>query len=553
MKRGRARRRNHYRKTGYPWGKIWLLSALAAAAVLYGVVEFRSGRGQEAGKVPAGTSGPGPGTGEIQAAHESSYGSSADTDDRQTEAAGPWSFRVVDIKDSVPVEIPLEWQENPDAGSTRKGMEEVAAEIAAKWDRAPVDSQMESFDKETGTYRYSEEVYGRSLDRVQLADDLAAAVKRKEKEADIQAVFQPVPPSRSQAQAKEQYKVIGTFSTTTTSNKNRNQNIRLAAEAIDGMVLKPGEEFSFNMTTGNRTSEKGYQPAGAYRNGILIEEPGGGVCQVSTTLYHAIVNSGFKTTERNNHSFAPSYIEKGQDAMVSFDGYAGPDLKFVNTGNASVGLRASFADNRLKLSIVGLPLLEDGKEVSMRSEKVRDLEPPAPVYEENPELAYGEEKVIDQAQPGSVWKSYRLLKHNGQVVEETPLYTSTYKAKAAKIQRNSAALPGQEVNGQDAAGQVPQDGNGQDAANQAPQDGNSQNPGGQENQAGNTANQDTSGSGSQSPAGQDNQNPASDGTPESTGQGQNPTIQAPGQGIPSLDISGQEVSGLESPGRYVTG
>lgn len=521
MKRGRARRRNHYRRTGYPWGKIWLLSALAAAAVLYGVVEFRSGKGQEAGKIQAGTSGPD--AGGIQASREESYGSSADMDHGQTEAAGPWSIRVVDIKDSVPVEIPPEWKENPDAGSTRKGLEEIAAGIAAKWDRAPVDSQMESFDKETKTYRYSEEVYGRSLDRVQLADDLAAAVKRKEREADIQAVFRPVPPSRTQAQAKEQYKVIGTFSTTTTNNKNRNQNIRLAAEAIDGMVLKPGEEFSFNMATGNRTSEKGYQPAGAYRNGILIEEPGGGVCQVSTTLYHAIVNSGFKTTERNNHSFAPSYIEKGQDAMVSFDGYAGPDLKFVNTGDASVGLRASFADNRLKLSIVGLPLLEDGKEVSMRSEKIRDLEPPAPVYEENPELAYGEEKVVEQAQPGSVWKSYRLLKQNGEVVEETPLYTSTYKAKPAKIQRNSSALPGQE--NQETEGQE-----GQASEGLGLQDGSGQNEDGQENL-----------------------DPSADGSQDSSAQNQNPTIQVPGQGIPSLDISGQEVSGLESPGRYVTG
>ena len=73
--------------------------------------------------------------------------------------------------------------------------------------------------------------------------------------------------------------------------------------------------------------------------------------------------------------------------------------------------------------------------------KIRELEPPAPVYEENPELAYGEEKIVEQAQPGSVWKSYRIRTKNGQVEEETFLYTSTYKAKPAKIQRNSAALP----------------------------------------------------------------------------------------------------------------
>ena len=144
------------------------------------------------------------------------------------------------------------------------------------------------------------------------------AVRKGEFTTETEAPFDSIAPKRTAAQARDQYKVIGTFSTTTTDNKNRNQNIRLAADAIDGVVLKPGEEFSFNLATGNRTSEKGYQPAGAYRNGVLIEEPGGGVCQVSTTLYHAIINSGYKTTERNFHSFAPSYIDKGQDAMVSF-------------------------------------------------------------------------------------------------------------------------------------------------------------------------------------------------------------------------------------------
>ena len=385
-----------------------------------------------------------------------------------------WSIRVVDVNDTETVEIPAGWYQETDDASIRASLEKQAARIAAKWNRNPVDSQMEAFDKETGTYLYSDEVYGRVLDEGRLAEELFREVKAWKQEGGgqgrgqagengreetrpgpvIQASFLSVAPVRTKAQAKEQYKVIGTFSTTTTSNKNRNQNIRLAADAVDGLVLNPGEEFSFNMATGNRTSDKGYQPAGAYRNGVLIEEPGGGVCQVSTTLYHAIIQSGFKTTERNFHSFAPSYIEKGQDAMVSFDGYAGPDLRFVNTGSTSIGLRAAFADNKLKLSIVGLPVLEDGKTVSMRSEKVRDLEPPEPVYEENPELAYGEEKIVEQAQPGSVWKTYRQVKKDGELLEETALHTSTYKAKAAKIQRNSSAVPSGEVPGRENADQA---------------------------------------------------------------------------------------------------
>lgn len=442
MKRGRAGRRRRYKRTGHIRGSVWLVSALAAAAVIYGVVEFRTGKGHEAGKVQVSLDTPVSGQ-DIKAARNTGETAKSGSETKKQEI--PWNIRVVDVKDSVPVEIPPEWQETTDDLMIEQSFRKKAAELAGQWDSEPVDSQMESFDKETGTYRYSEAVSGRRLDQDKLAADLMKAFKENDRQASVQAIFRTIPPSRTQAQAKEMYKVIGTFSTTTTNNQNRNQNIRLAAEAIDGMVLQPGQEFSFNMATGNRTSDKGYQPAGAYRNGILIEEPGGGVCQVSTTLYHAIVNSGFKTTERNNHSFAPGYIEKGQDAMVSFDGYAGPDLRFVNTGNASVGLRASFGDNKLKLSIVGLPVLEDGKNVSMRSEKVKDLEPPEPTYEENPELTYGEEKVIQQAQPGSVWRTYRQLKENGQVVEETLLNTSTYKAKAAVIERNSAALPPEEA------------------------------------------------------------------------------------------------------------
>lgn len=440
MKKGRARRKNHNKRVRTVWGGIWLLSALVASAAIYGVVEMRTGKGTGTAGVSVENSGS-----ELESKPEDILTATGEGNhsapEQEENKPTAWSIQVVDVNDSVEVEIPVQWQEQPDGAATREAIEKKAAEIAGKWDRQPVDSQMESFDKSTGSYLYSKESDGRILDQEQLAESLLKAIKENSRQEQVKASFKTVAPKRTQAQAKQQYQIIGTFVTTTTSNKNRNQNIRLAAEAIDGVVLKPGQEFSFNNATGNRTKDKGYQPAGAYRNGVLIEEPGGGVCQVSTTLYHAIVDSGLKATERNFHSFAPSYIAKGQDAMVSFDGYAGPDLKFVNSETTSVGLRASFSGSQLKLSIVGLPLLDDGTTVSLRSEKIRDLAPPEPVYEENPELAFGEEKVIDQAQPGSVWKTYRQINKDGKVVEETPLNTSTYKAKPAVIQRNTEARP----------------------------------------------------------------------------------------------------------------
>jgi len=356
--------------------------------------------------------------------------------DEPVELKNPLEKEIRRILESMPEqtgEVKLSF----DYERIEQDIREQAAELAGKWNQNPSDSNVVSYNKETGVYEYSRDRSGRTLNQEELVKSVMQSVREGNYENPVGAVFTVTPAARTQAQAKAQYRVIGTFTTKLTSNKNRNKNVALAAEAIDGLILKPGEEFSFNNTTGNRTKEKGYQPAGAYRNGILIEEPGGGVCQVSTTLYHSIIEAGFKTTERNAHSFAPSYVEKGQDAMVSFDGYAGPDLKFVNTSAAPVVLRATVSGQELKLSIVGIPVLDDGVKVSIRSEKVRDAEPTAPSYEENKQLPFGTEKIVDQGQNGSVWKSFRVLTKDGQVLEEEPLHNSYYKSKAGVIQRNT--------------------------------------------------------------------------------------------------------------------
>ena len=162
-----------------------------------------------------------------------------------------------------------------DYEAMREPFTKKATELANKWNQSPVGAQLESFDKETGAYKYKSGKNGQTLDQKKLVEQLMDAVKSENYLADVKAEFAQTPPERNEAQAKDLYKVIGSFETTTTDNKNRNKNISLAVNALNGLVLKPGEEFSFNNTTGNRTKEKGYQPAGAYRNGILIEEPGG--------------------------------------------------------------------------------------------------------------------------------------------------------------------------------------------------------------------------------------------------------------------------------------
>ncbi len=272
---------------------------------------------------------------------------------------------------------------------------------AEKWNKAPLNGQLTGRNEESKTWIYSEGTNGVEINQEKAVQDVMNAVNNKKFEETIFVESSQTSPNLSAAAAKKEYKVIGNFSTITTDNQNRNNNINLAVNALNGLVIFPGEEFSFNRTTGNRTIERGYKPAGAYRNGEFVEEPGGGVCQVSSTLYNAIIFSGIKTKERNPHSFEPSYVIPGEDSMVSYDGYSGPDLRFVNRQNTSVAIRAVFENKKLTVSIIGMPILTEGVKMSMRSEKVKEYDPPAPKYEEDQALQTGQEVETTKGVKGS--------------------------------------------------------------------------------------------------------------------------------------------------------
>lgn len=466
MDKNRARRIRERRNRKIVYGSL-LLAALLTVGILYSFASSKKSKDSDSSQVAADTkdkeTAPEKALVSARIGQTNLSGLTVKEAKDTIEERYQWGMTVTDGTDSVVIDDILSGQleailkqlgkapsDQPqdyqlDYDSMKEAFEKQAETLAKRWNKNGASSEVESFDQKTGAYSYTKEQNGRVLDQENLVKQLLAAAKEENFQAEIPAEFTIKASGRTQAQAKEQYKVIGTFTTKTTANKNRNQNISIAVSAINGLVLKPGEEFSFNNTTGNRTSEKGYQPAGAYRNGVLIEEPGGGVCQVSTTLYHAIIEGGFKTTERNSHSFAPSYVEKGQDAMVSFDGYAGPDLKFVNTGDASVVLRASLEGTTLKISVIGIPVLEDGVKVSIRSEKVKDSDPLPVTYEENTALPFGTEKVVDKGTLGGYFKSYRVLKKGAAVIKEEPLHNSSYKGKPEVIQRNTTLKPEETV------------------------------------------------------------------------------------------------------------
>ena len=322
------------------------------------------------------------------------------------------------------------------------GLEEAAAAqaaaLAGAWNVKAKNGSISAFDAASGKFTFAEGENGKAVNEEKLKNDILMRTAAGEYDAVITAEVKETAPEITAAQAREKFQRLGTYSTTTTANKDRNENVRLAAAALNGKIIQPGEEFSFNLTTGNRTTDKGYRPAGAYVNGLLVEEPGGGVCQVSSTLYNAVVFSGLKTTERHAHSYEPSYVTPGEDAMVSYDGHSGPDMKFVNNSKTAVGIKTSFSDRKLTISIYGNPILEEGVTLSMKSEKVKELDPPAPTYEEDPTLQPGVEVEAKAATPGSRWVTNLITKKNGEVISDEFFHNSTYNGKPATIKRNTS-------------------------------------------------------------------------------------------------------------------
>lgn len=148
----------------------------------------------------------------------------------------------------------------------------------------------------------------------------------------------------------ESQQIYGTFSTKITDKKpERLNNIKVGTEKLNGAIIKAGEEFSFNSQVGPRNEETGFEKAIIFDgHGNKMDGYGGGVCQISSTLYNAALNAGLEITERHQHSRDVTYVEDGKDASVSYDV---EDLKIKNNSNSNLKISASTDDDTLTITI----------------------------------------------------------------------------------------------------------------------------------------------------------------------------------------------------------
>lgn len=217
---------------------------------------------------------------------------------------------------------------------------------------------------------------------------------------------------------------LGTCSTSyNAGNKNRTTNLILAAEKINGTVLLPGEEFSYNKTVGERTISAGFKEAAVYSNGQVVDGLGGGICQISSTLYDAVIFANLNVTERRNHQFVTSYLPAGKDATVV---WGSQDFKFVNTRKYPIRIEATVSGGVATITIWGVK--EDVEyDISIETKKIATIAYTTQ-YIQDSSLPVGKEVVQQAGSNGRKVEAYKVVKLNGQVVSTTLLSKDTYNA-----------------------------------------------------------------------------------------------------------------------------
>ncbi len=231
---------------------------------------------------------------------------------------------------------------------------------------------------------------------------------------------------------------LGSASSPHTSNSNRNTNLRLACKALNGKIIRPGETFSYNETLGKRTEAKGYKPAGAYVNGKTVDTVGGGICQVSSTLYYACLKADLEIVDRRNHSYTVSYLPLGMDATVS---WGGPDFKFRNNTDYPIRIEASVSGGKVHIKLIGT----DTKDyyIKMIYETTAGPTSGKTVYEDykwNNKEGYKDGDVIQTAYTGRTVKTYKVKydKETDEKLSTTYEDTSTYKSRDKIVARVEA-------------------------------------------------------------------------------------------------------------------
>lgn len=242
-------------------------------------------------------------------------------------------------------------------------------------------------------------------------------------------------PKGSQEELAKVKDVLGTFHTSfSSSTAGRVTNIENACGKINGTVLYPGEEFSVYEAISPMDAENGYALAGSYENGTTVQSYGGGVCQVSTTLYNAVIRAELEITERYAHSMIVSYVDPSSDAAI-----AGTykDLKFKNNTDAPIYIEGYTSGRTLYFTIYGQETRDPGREVSFESETTGITQPKTEIRATNAKI--GSITKVQSSHTGRTARLWKIVTVNGVEQSREVFNNSTYRASPAIYEVGTAS------------------------------------------------------------------------------------------------------------------
>jgi len=306
----------------------------------------------------------------------------------------------------APAEVPAEV---PD-------LEELYASVASE----PVNAV---FDE---SYQVQAEKAGRGFD-LEAAKRLLAAAEPGET-VRIPLVYTEPEMTAEALEALLFRDLLASVDTPLTADGVRTENIRLAAERVNDTILLPGQIFSYNAALGERTEEKGYGPANAYLNGELVQEVGGGICQLSSALYWCVLLADEEVLERTNHAYYQTYLPYGFDATVS---WGGPDFSFRLRGDYPIRIYARIEDQQLHVELWGTKLSEGHIELEY---EVNQVVPHGTLYLENKNVRSGSQVILDYGRDGMTVTTYRAYYDGaGELLERVEEAVNEYASRDAEI------------------------------------------------------------------------------------------------------------------------
>ncbi|GHV41163.1 hypothetical protein FACS189490_07540 [Clostridia bacterium] len=315
----------------------------------------------------------------------------------------------------------------------------IVTAIAEKYSTPAVDAVM--FRKD-GEFFYYKEAWGVTVDAAELSEKTDLFLSNRAG-GSILVTLLPSPPKYTLEMLSQATDLIGTYKTYFTPGAtNRNTNIINAASFINDVVLMPDITFSTNDAFGPSTEANGYKMAGSYLAGEVVQSVGGGMCQVSSTLYAALLSAEIEIVERRNHSMGVSYIPGGMDATLA-EGII--DLKFRNDTAYPITIETVLTRDSVTVNIYGRETRSADRTVKFNSVLIESIAPAPEVVTNDPTLPLGQRNVTTAEKYGARYRLEKIVYKNGVEQSRETINTSRYNPTVGRVKVGTGpALPTEE-------------------------------------------------------------------------------------------------------------